>query len=59
MQATEVLGGRLAKCVETAKLIQRVADDREIPVHVAKESSPDVIVAFSASVQSSMIHRLG
>ena len=44
MKKIEVLGSGCAKCVKTAVLIQAVADDCAIQVHVVKESSPEVML---------------
>lgn len=44
MKEVEVLGSGCAKCVKTAELIQAVANDCGIPVHVVKESSPEVML---------------
>jgi predicted thioredoxin/glutaredoxin len=40
----EVLGSGYAKCVKTAELIQTVAIDCGVEVHVVKESSPEVML---------------
>lgn len=44
MKEIEVLGSGCAKCVKTAKLIQTVADDFGISVHIVKESSPELML---------------
>ncbi len=44
MKEIEVLGSGCAKCVKTAELIQTVANDCGILVHVVKESSPEVML---------------
>jgi predicted thioredoxin/glutaredoxin len=44
MREVEVLGSGCAKCVKTAELIQAVANDCGVSVHVVKESSPEVML---------------
>ena len=44
MKEIKVLGSGCAKCVKTAEFIQTVANDCGIPVHIVKESSPEVIL---------------
>lgn len=44
MKEIEVLGSGCAKCVKTAELIQTVANECGIPVHVVKESNPEIML---------------
>lgn len=44
MKEIEVLGSGCKKCATTAELIQTVADDCGIPVHVVKEPSLEVML---------------
>jgi small redox-active disulfide protein 2 len=44
MKQIEVLGSGCAKCVKTAEVIQKVADDCGISVHVVKETSPEIML---------------
>jgi predicted thioredoxin/glutaredoxin len=46
LKEIEVLGSGCAKCVKTAELIQTVANDCGIPVHVVKASSPEVMLKY-------------
>ena len=47
MKEIEVLGSGCAKCIKTAELIQMVANDCGVQVHVVKESSPEVMLKHS------------
>jgi predicted thioredoxin/glutaredoxin len=40
----EVLGSGCAKCVKTAELIQAVANDCGVQIHVVKQASPEVML---------------
>jgi thiol-disulfide isomerase/thioredoxin len=42
----KVLGSGCAKCIKTAELIQSVATERNVPVNVVKETSPEVIMSY-------------
>jgi len=44
MKEIQVLGSGCAKCVKTANLVQAVADEIGVEVHVVKESSPEVML---------------
>lgn len=44
MKEIEVLGSGCAKCVKTAELIQTVANECGISVHVVKESNPEIML---------------
>lgn len=44
MKEIKVLGIGCAKCIKTAELIQAVANNCGIQVHVVKDSSPEVIL---------------
>lgn len=44
MKQVEVLGSGCAKCLKTAELIQAVADDCGVAVHIVKETSPEVML---------------
>jgi small redox-active disulfide protein 2 len=44
MKEIEVLGSGCAKCVKTAELIQTVASECGISVHVVKESNPEIML---------------
>ncbi len=46
MKEIKVLGSGCARCVKTAEFIQRVAKECGIPVHVIKETSPEVIMSY-------------
>lgn len=47
MKEIKVLGSGCAKCVKTAELIQSVADERNLEVHVTKETNPETIMKYS------------
>lgn len=44
MKKIEVLGSGCAKCTKTADLIQAVANDCGVQVHVVKETRPEVML---------------
>ncbi len=44
MKQIQVLGSGCAKCIKTAELIQAVANDCAVPVHLVKESSPEAML---------------
>jgi small redox-active disulfide protein 2 len=46
MKEIKVLGSGCKKCTKTAELIQAVADDSGISVHVVKETSPEVMLEY-------------
>jgi small redox-active disulfide protein 2 len=46
MKEVKVLGSGCAKCVKTAEIIQRVANDLGIPVKVAKETDAEAIMNY-------------
>jgi small redox-active disulfide protein 2 len=46
MKEIKVLGSGCAKCVKTAELIQKIADENNISVNVLKETSPEVIMSY-------------
>lgn len=46
MKEVEVLGSGCKKCAKAAELIQAVADDCGIQVHVVKESSAEVMLKY-------------
>ena len=46
MKQIEVLGSGCAKCIKTVELIQTVANDCGIPVHVVKASSPEAMLKY-------------
>ncbi|GJM05219.1 MAG: glutaredoxin [marine bacterium B5-7] len=47
MKEIEVLGSGCAKCVKTAELIQVVANDCAIQVHVVKETNPEALLKYN------------
>lgn len=44
MKEIEVLGSGCAKCLKTAELIQSVANDCGIQIHLVKEASPEALL---------------
>ncbi|AEP31470.1 thioredoxin family protein [Brumicola nitratireducens] len=46
MKDIKVLGSGCTKCVKTAELIQKIADEYKIPVHVTKESAPEIMLKY-------------
>lgn len=46
MKSIKVLGSGCTKCVKTAELIEKVANQQGVPVSVSKETSPQVIMAY-------------
>tara|TARA_R110000868_G_scaffold21619_1_gene89677 strand:+ start:220 stop:453 length:234 start_codon:yes stop_codon:yes gene_type:complete len=46
MKDIKVLGSGCTKCVKTAELIQKIADECKIPVHVTKESAPEIMLKY-------------
>jgi len=46
MKSIKVLGSGCTKCVKTAELIEKVANQQGISVSVSKETSPQVIMAY-------------
>lgn len=48
MSAIKVLGPGCSNCVQTAKLIQKVADELGVPVEVVKEADLAAIMGYGA-----------
>lgn len=46
MKQIKVLGSGCAKCVKTAELIERLANELGVPVSVSKETSPQIIMSY-------------
>lgn len=46
MKMVKVLGSGCARCVNTADLIKKIAEENNIPVEVVKETSPEVIMRY-------------
>lgn len=46
MKDIKVLGSGCTKCVKTAELIQKIADECMIPVNVTKESAPEIMLKY-------------
>ena len=46
MKEVLVLGSGCAKCVKTAELIKKIADDKHIAVEVTKESDPEIYMKY-------------
>lgn len=46
MKEIKVLGSGCTKCVKTAELIQSIAAERGIEVHVVKETNPEVFMHY-------------
>jgi len=46
MKEIKVLGSGCSKCIKTAEFIRSVAAERNIPVNVVKETSPEVIMSY-------------
>jgi predicted thioredoxin/glutaredoxin len=46
MKEIEVLGSGCKKCIKAAELIQTVADDCGVSVHVVKQPSPEVMLKY-------------
>lgn len=46
MKTIKVLGTGCAKCIKTAELIEKVAQEQGISVAVTKETDPQVIMAY-------------
>ena len=46
MKQIKILGTGCAKCIKTAEIIQTVADSSNVPVEIAKEASPEVIMSY-------------
>ncbi|MBQ0730383.1 MAG: thioredoxin family protein [Oleispira antarctica] len=46
MKEIKVLGSGCKKCTKTAELIQAVANDGGIQVHVVKETRPEVMLEY-------------
>lgn len=46
MKNIKVLGSGCAKCVKTAELIEKVANEQGVSVSVSKETSPQVIMSY-------------
>jgi small redox-active disulfide protein 2 len=46
MKNIKVLGSGCAKCVKTAELIEKIANEQGVSVSVTKETSPQVIMAY-------------
>ena len=46
MKQIKILGTGCAKCIKTAEIIQTVADSSNVPVEIAKETSPEVIMSY-------------
>ena len=46
MKEIIVLGSGCAKCIKAAEFIQSVAIECGIPVHVVKETSPEIIMRY-------------
>ncbi len=46
MKEIKVLGSGCTRCVKTADLIQRVAAECDIPIHVVKETNAETIMNY-------------
>lgn len=46
MKTIKVLGTGCAKCIKTAELIEKVAQEQDVSVAVTKETDPQVIMAY-------------
>ena len=55
MKEIMVLGSGCAKCVKTAELIQKVADDCGVSVTVSKESGLDVMMQYDVMTTPAVV----
>ncbi len=46
MKEVEVLGSGCTKCVKTAELIEAVAKECGVSVHVVKQTSPEIMLKY-------------
>lgn len=46
MKIVKVLGSGCARCVNTADLIRKIAEENNIPVDVVKETNPEVMMRY-------------
>lgn len=50
-----VLGSGCAKCVKTAELIQKIADENQIEIKLIKETSPEIIMNYGVMATPSVV----
>ena len=50
-----VLGSGCKKCVKTAELIQKVADENQIAINLKKETSPEIIMNYGVMSTPSVV----
>lgn len=50
-----VLGSGCAKCVKTADLIQKVADENQITINLVKETNPEIIMNYGVMSTPSVV----
>jgi len=55
MKQFEVRGSGCAQCVLTAGLIPKVADECGIPVHVVKQTNPEVMLKHGVMRTSAVV----
>mgnify|MGYP000592632006 CR=1 FL=1 len=55
MKEIKVLGSGCTKCKKTAEVIEKIADELNVKVHVTKESSPEVILAYGVMITPAII----
>lgn len=55
MKEIKVLGSGCSKCVKTADIIQVVADDFGVAVHVVKETNAEVMMAYGVMITPAVI----
>ena len=46
MKQIMVLGSGCAKCIKTAELIEKIAEELAVEVDISKESDPETIMSF-------------
>ncbi|MBD5769469.1 thioredoxin family protein [Marinomonas colpomeniae] len=46
MKIIKVLGSGCAKCIKTAELIEKIANEQGVSVSVYKEASPEAIMSY-------------
>ncbi|MDG1731988.1 MAG: thioredoxin family protein [Thalassotalea sp.] len=55
MKEIKVLGSGCAKCTKTAEVIEKIAQELNIAVHVIKETSPEVIMGYGVMTTPAVI----
>lgn len=62
MKNIQVLGSGCAKCLKTAELIQKIADESGTSIKVTKESNPEIMLKYGVMrtpavvVDDSLVH---